>query len=142
MSGVARVSPRPRLLCLVWWGVAAAPFTSTTSLSLCVSLCLPLSLSSVSLSLSLSLFLSLSLPLPLPFPHYLPPSLSLSLPPSLSPWGSIIDTRRGQANFQLIIITHEEEFVGLLARHVEGGGGGSSSARGAGHYFRVFREEE
>ena len=52
---------------------------------------------------------------------------------------SIIDSRRSQTNFQLIVITHEEEFVDMLARHVEGGGGGP--ARGMGHYFKVSREE-
>jgi DNA repair exonuclease SbcCD ATPase subunit len=52
---------------------------------------------------------------------------------------SIIDARRSQSNFQLIVITHEEEFVGMLARHIEGGGGGPGRAMG--HYLRVSREE-
>jgi hypothetical protein len=50
---------------------------------------------------------------------------------------SIIDSRRGQANFQLIVITHEEDFVDMLNRHVEGGSGPS---HGTSQYFRVFRE--
>jgi hypothetical protein len=51
----------------------------------------------------------------------------------------IIDSKREQTNFQLIVITHEADFVEMLARHVEGGGGGPGG--GLGHYFIVSREE-
>ena len=51
----------------------------------------------------------------------------------------IIETRSAQANLQLVVITHDEEFVSELGRATVGGGGpsGNNYAR----YFRVYREE-
>ncbi len=49
---------------------------------------------------------------------------------------SIIDAKREQTNFQLIIITHEADFVEMLGQHIEAGGGPS-----LGHYFVISREQ-
>ena len=43
-------------------------------------------------------------------------------------------------NLQLVVITHDEDFVAELGRALQGGGG-SSSATQLGRYYRVFREE-
>jgi DNA repair protein RAD50 len=43
---------------------------------------------------------------------------------------SIIRTRRTQSNFQLILITHDEEFVQVLGRY-----------ECAEYYWRVFKDE-
>ncbi len=74
------------------------------------------------------------------FPSVVFPFKALSLPCVVgnSPF-SIIDSKREQTNFQLIVITHEADFVEMLARHIEGGGGGPGG--GLGHYFVVSREE-
>jgi DNA repair protein RAD50 len=51
----------------------------------------------------------------------------------------VIELRRG-SNLQLIVITHDEEFVSELSRALEGGGG-TDSKNQIGQYYRVFREE-
>ena len=51
----------------------------------------------------------------------------------------IIETRSAQANLQLVVITHDEEFVSELGRATLSGGGPSS--RNFARYFRVYREE-
>ncbi len=51
----------------------------------------------------------------------------------------IIETRSAQANLQLVVITHDEEFVNELGRATLSGGGPSS--RNFARYFRVYREE-
>ena len=43
---------------------------------------------------------------------------------------SIIETRRRQSNFQLIIITHDEEFVQLIGR-----------SEHADYYWRVSKDQ-
>lgn len=43
----------------------------------------------------------------------------------------IIKSRGSQGNFQLIVITHDEEFVDLLGRH-----------ECADYYWRVFKDEQ
>ena len=45
--------------------------------------------------------------------------------------GNIIEARRKQSNFQLVIITHDEEFLQALGR-----------TEFANYYFRVFKDEE
>jgi hypothetical protein len=51
----------------------------------------------------------------------------------------VIELRAG-ANLQLIVITHDEEFVSELGRATNGGGG-SDSKNQVGVYYRVFREQ-
>jgi DNA repair protein RAD50 len=51
----------------------------------------------------------------------------------------LIELRAG-SNLQLIVITHDEEFVSELGRATQGGGG-SSSKKQIGVYYRVSREE-
>jgi len=52
----------------------------------------------------------------------------------------IIDARSAQGNLQLIVITHDEQFVTELGRATQGGGGPSGGGQFA-KYFRVLREE-
>ena len=52
----------------------------------------------------------------------------------------IIDARSVAGNLQLVVITHDEEFVSELGRATLGGGGSASTTQIA-RYFRVFREE-
>lgn len=44
---------------------------------------------------------------------------------------SIIRSRRDQANFQFVIITHDEEFVEYLSRH-----------QISGEYYRVHKDQK
>jgi DNA repair exonuclease SbcCD ATPase subunit len=48
--------------------------------------------------------------------------------------------RRGAGSLQLVVITHDEEFVSELGRSLNDGGGSSSKAQ-LGTYYRVYREE-
>lgn len=50
-------------------------------------------------------------------------------PLSLAP--RIIEARRAQANFQLLVITHDEEFVSMLGR-----------SEITDYYFRVYKNEK
>lgn len=52
----------------------------------------------------------------------------------------IIDLRRKTNSLQLIVITHDEDFVSELGRSMNDGGGSSSRAQ-LGEYWRVWREE-
>jgi DNA repair exonuclease SbcCD ATPase subunit len=52
----------------------------------------------------------------------------------------IIELRRASNTLQLLVITHDEEFVEELGRSLNDGGGSSSRAQ-LGTYFRVWREE-
>ena len=45
----------------------------------------------------------------------------------------IIHSRKNQANFQLIVITHDEEFVEVMQGHLGDGGG---------PYWRLTREQD
>jgi hypothetical protein len=54
--------------------------------------------------------------------------------------GKIIELRKHTSNLQLIVITHDEEFVADLGRSLNDGGGSSSKAQ-VGTYYRVFRKE-
>jgi DNA repair exonuclease SbcCD ATPase subunit len=70
------------------------------------------------------------------------PTTNLDLPNKkglASALAKVIELRSG-GNLQLIVITHDEEFVSELGRALEGGGGTDSKAQ-IGVYFRVFREE-
>jgi DNA repair protein RAD50 len=52
----------------------------------------------------------------------------------------IIESRANSGNLQLVVITHDEDFVAELGRATAGGGGSSSTGQLA-KYFRVYREE-
>ncbi len=52
----------------------------------------------------------------------------------------MIELRKKGGNLQLIVITHDEEFVSDLGRAMNGGGG-SSSKNQLGTYYHIFREE-
>ena len=66
------------------------------------------------------------------------PKRSAPNQPNASP-SQVIELRAG-ANLQLIVITHDEEFVSELGRATQGGGGPDSKNQ-IGVYYRVFREE-
>jgi len=55
--------------------------------------------------------------------------------------GRLIEARKDAGNLQLIVITHDDEFVAELGRSLVEGGGGSSSKTQMGTYYRVYREE-
>ena len=52
----------------------------------------------------------------------------------------IIELRRASGSLQLVVITHDEDFVRELGA-AQNDGGGSTSAAQLGTYFRVSREE-
>lgn len=54
--------------------------------------------------------------------------------------GRIIELRKHTNNLQMIVITHDEEFVAELGRSMHDGGGSGSKTQ-LGTYFRVWRQE-
>ena len=62
---------------------------------------------------------------------------AVSETPAVWVWNRIIIERSKQKNFQLILITHDEEFISTMKKELASAEGGFSTPE---YYFRVYRE--